>query len=209
MAGDRSVPGRTLVHVIKKLLAIFVAISLSASCGSPPRPVDLPRPVEATTVGTGDVIELHIVGEDKLPPFYTVASDGTVDLPYVKRVHVAGLEPQQISDTVRKALMAGEILTDPSVSVSVKEYNSKRVEVLGEVQKPGSFPLQPGMTLLRAISMAGGFNSIANKGHVTIRRKVKGGTRAATVSVDDIIANKIPDPPLQAGDSINVDQRVW
>jgi polysaccharide export outer membrane protein len=127
----------------------------------------------------------------------------------VKRVHAAGLEPEDLSVLVRKKLMEGEILTDPDVSVQVKEYNSKRVEVLGEVQKPGSLPLQPGMTLLRAISLAGGFNSIADKEEVTIRRKVKGRIRAATVSVKAIIDNQIPDIPLQAGDSINVGQRIW
>jgi len=188
---------------------LFGIMFFAAACGPPPRPLDLPAPIEATTVGVGDVVELHIVGEEKLPSLYTVASDGTVDLPYIKRIHVAGLEPQQIADKVRDKLIADEILTDPNVSVSVREFNSKRIEVLGEVQKPGSFALQPGMTLLRAISIAGGFNSIANKGRVTIRRKVKGGTKAAVVSVEDIMANKIPDPMLQAGDSINVEQRVF
>ena len=63
--------------------------------------------------------------------------------------------------------------------------------------------------LLRAISIAGGFTNMARKGEVTIRRKVKEGTRAATVSVESIIDNRIPDPPLQAGDSIYVPQRAF
>jgi polysaccharide export outer membrane protein len=65
------------------------------------------------------------------------------------------------------------------------------------------------MTLLRAISLAGGFNGIADKEEVTIRRKVKGSIKAVTVSVEAIIDNQIPDIPLQAGDSINVAQRIW
>jgi polysaccharide export outer membrane protein len=180
-----------------------------ACSGSRPKPVDLPAPIQTTTLGVGDVFELSIVGEERLPKVFTVASNGTVDLPYVKRVQVAGLEPEELSVIVRNKLMEGEILTNPDVSVQVKEYNSKRVEVLGEVQKPGSLPLQPGMTLLRAISLAGGFNNIADKEEVTIRRKVKGRIRAATVSVEAIINNQIPDIPLQAGDSINVGQRIW
>jgi protein involved in polysaccharide export with SLBB domain len=195
-----------LLHV---LLAASLALAAPACGGGKYKPVDLPLPVQTTTLGIGDVFELYIVGEERLPKFYTVASNGTADLPYIKRTHVVGLEPEELAELVRKKLMEGEILTNPDVSVSVKEYNSKRVEVLGEVQKPGSLPLQPGMTLLRAISLAGGFNSIADKDEVTIRRKVKGGVKAVTVSVDAIIDNKIPDVPLQAGDSINIAQRVF
>ena len=109
---------------------------------------------------------------------------------------------------MKKRLVDGQILSRPIVSVNVKEYNSKRVEVLGEVQKPGSIPLQPGMTLLRAISLSGGLTSMASKGRVTIRRRVKGTTLVVTVSVQAIIDNAIGDPPLQAGDSVYVEQRV-
>lgn len=184
-------------------------LSLVTACGAPPKQVDLPPPIESTTVGVGDVIEVEIVGEDKLPKSFTVASDGTVDLPYIKRTKIAGLEPQQVQELVRAKLIEGQILTDPSVSVSIKEYNSKRVEVLGEVQKPGSLPLTPGMTLLRAISLAGGFNPIAAKDRIVIRRRVEGRTRAVLVSVEDIMENRADDIPLQAGDSIDVKQRAF
>lgn len=190
------------------LLAIIVGGVVGCG-GSGVKPLALPPPVEVTSVGAGDVFEMRIVGEDRLPTAYTVAPDGTVDLPYIKRVKVEGLEPQEIAALVRKLLVEKEIRTDPDVTVNVKDYTSKRVEIIGEVQRPGSLPMTPGMTLLRAISIAGGFNALANKSRVTIRRKVKGATLAATVSVDDIIDNKIPDPPLQAGDSINVGQRVF
>jgi protein involved in polysaccharide export with SLBB domain len=195
-----------------KRLAVALAglLVLAIACGGAPHPIDLPQPIEATSLGVGDVFEIHIVGEDKLPTTFTVASDGSADLPYIKRIKVLGLEPQELAEAVRIKLIADEILTDPSVSVSIKEYNSKRIEILGEVQKPGSIPLQPGMTLLRAVSLCGGFNSIANKNKITIRRRIKsGGTKAATVSAEEIIDNKIPDPLLQAGDSVNVEQRVF
>lgn len=188
------------------LLAGLLLFASACSLG-PPRPLALPPPIDVATLGPGDVFEVHIVGEDKLPTAFTVAPDGTADLPYVHRVSVAGLEPQQIAEEVRIRLIRGKILADPGVSVSIKEATSKRVEILGEVQKPGSVPLQSGMTLLRAISLSGGFNAMANTGRVTIRRRVGAGTRAATVSVDDIMQNRIPDPFLQAGDSVNVESR--
>jgi polysaccharide biosynthesis/export protein VpsN len=184
-------------------------VMLVTACGAAPHPLDLPPPQEVTTLGVGDVFELHIVGEEKLPTTFTVAPDGTVDLPYVHRVQALGLEPQQLADQVRTKLIENEILVDPSVSIGMKDLNSKRIEILGEIQKPGSLPMVSGMTLLRAISMAGGFSAMANRTRVMIRRHVGTGTRAATVSVEDIMANRIPDPLLQAGDSINIEQRIF
>lgn len=184
-------------------------VTLAGCVGRTPHPIDLPAPREVTTLGPGDVFEVHIVGEEKLPTVFTVSPDGSADLPYIKRVQVAGLEPQQLSEKVRTSLIEKQILVDPSVSVSLKDLNSKRIEILGEVQKPGSLPMGSGMTLLRAISLAGGFTAMANHGKVMIRRKIQGGTKAANVSVDDIMENRIPDPPLQAGDSIDVAQRVF
>lgn len=160
-------------------------------------------------MGAGDVFEMRIVREDNLPTSFTVAPDGTVDLPYIKRVQVAGLEPQQVAEIVRQKLVEEDFLTDPIVSISVKEYNSKSVEVLGEVARPGSLKFSPGLTLLRAISLVGGFNPMAAKDTVTVRRKVDNNTRAVTISVQDIIDNVTPDIPLQAGDSINVSQRIF
>jgi len=190
------------------LLCALLVVLLGTACVSRARPVALPPPVELTTLGAGDVFELRVMGEDKAPVTFTVAPDGSVDLPLVGRLGCGGLEPQELSDLVRRRLVEEEILLRPIVSVNVKEYNSKRIEVLGEVQKPGSLPLQPGMTLLRAISLSGGLTNMAAKGRVTIRRRVKGVTQAASVSVEDIIDNRITDPALQAGDSIYVEQRV-
>jgi protein involved in polysaccharide export with SLBB domain len=190
-------------------ILLYALASILGCSGGMARPLDLPPPMEVTTLGVGDVFELHIVGEDKLPTLFTVAPDGSVDLPYIKRVQAAGLEPQQLAALVHQKLAEAQIWNDTSVSVNIKESNSKRVEILGEVARPGSIPLVTGMTLLRAISMSGGFTSMANKGRVTIRRKVQGGVRAATMSVEDVMENRIPDPLLQAGDSINVEQRVF
>jgi len=193
---------------VTRLLA-FVLIMMVSACGARAPAAQLPPPTSNTTIGVGDVFEMRIVREENLPTSFTVAPDGTVDLPYIKRVRVAGLEPQKIAEIVRTKLIEQDYLTDPIVSVSVKEYNSKRVEVLGEVARPGSLRFEPGLTLLRALSLVGGFNPMAAKDKVTVRRQVDGSTRAVTVSVQDIIDNLTPDVPLQAGDSINVAQRIF
>lgn len=199
----------TLGARARRAAAALLLVTMAGCIGRAPHAIDLPPPQEVTTLGPGDVFEVHIVGEEKLPTMFTVSPDGSADLPYVKRIQAAGLEPQQLAEQVRAKLVEMQILVDPSVSVSLKDLNSKRIEILGEVQKPGSLPMVSGMTLLRAITMAGGFSAMANHSKVMIRRRTKGGTKAATVSVDDIMENRIPDPMLQAGDSIDVAQRVF
>jgi polysaccharide biosynthesis/export protein VpsN len=171
--------------------------------------VKLPAPVETTTLGRGDVFTLEIVGEKDLPREYQVASDGTVDIPYVHRIEVEGLEPQQVARLVTQKLIEQQILKDPSVVVSVREYNSKRITVLGQVQKPGSFSLLPGMTLVQAISQAGGLSAIANRDRVNLTRKDKQAAVTVVLSFDAITEGRSPDIPLQAGDQIYVHERIF
>lgn len=191
------------------LLALALAIA-ATGCTHTAQAVNLPPPYDTTALGVGDVFELQIVGEEKLPLQFKVDSDGTVMLPLVKRVKVVGLEPQKVEDVVVEKLKTDGLLMDPVVTVKVLEYNSKRVEIIGEVQKSGSFPLDPKMSLMRLIALAGGFNPMAKKDKVSIRRQLRDGSvRAVEVNVEDIVGNLIPDVPLQAGDAISVPQRTY
>src|SRR5512134_884682 len=125
------------MHVHVRWLFVLL-LALVVACRPEPKAVNLAPPVESNSLGPGDVFTLHITGEDKLPTEYTVAPDGTVDIPYIKRVKVEGLEVQQVSELVRSELIAAQIFSDPSVSVSIKAYNSKRITVTGEVKDDGS-----------------------------------------------------------------------
>jgi len=207
MQPGQSAPKQVYVMLARSVLLLLVLVTFGCAR---PRGSTLPPPVQATSLGVGDAFELRIVGEDKLPTEFTIAADGTVDLPYVERVEVQGLEPQEIASKVKGLLIEKEILLHPSVSVVVKQYSSKRIEVQGEVKKPDAYPLEPGMTLVGAISRAGGMTGIADKDGVTIRRRTKGGkVVAARISYGAIIDNEMPDVPLQAGDTIYVEDRTF
>ncbi|MBN2195615.1 MAG: polysaccharide export protein [Polyangiaceae bacterium] len=169
----------------------------------------LALPVESNTLGPGDVLVVEIVGEKDLPTEYQVASDGTIDLPYVHRLKVEGLEPQRVQEVYRGRLIEKKVFTDPSIVVRVTAYNSKRVTVLGQVQEPGSFPLEPGITLVQAISLAGGLNSIADTDRVKLTRKTSDGAMTVVLSIRAIMDGRSPDIPLQAGDQIFVEDRVF
>lgn len=199
------------VRAIAVVLSWFLLLLAGVACG--PKVdnsrVQLPPPIESSTIGPDDIFRMQIVGEKDLPDEYQVSSDGSVDLPYVHRIQAAGLEPQALAKLIRERLVEEQILKDPSVIVAIKEYRSKKITVLGQVQKPGSFSFTSGMTLLQAVSLSGGFTSIAKTDHVNLTRKTKTGTKTVILSVDSITEGRSPDVPLQAGDGIYVGERVF
>ena len=195
------------------VVVMYWALFLVACVACGPRidnsRVQLPPPVESSTIGPDDIFRMQIVGEKDLPDEYQVSSDGSVDLPYIHRVQAAGLEPQALAKVIRERLIEQQILKDPSVIVAIKEYRSKKITVLGQVQKPGSFSYSSGMTLLQAVSLSGGFTSIAKTDRINLTRKTKSGTKTVILSVDSITDGRSPDILLQAGDGIYVGERVF
>jgi len=189
----------------------FLLALLISACGggSSERPPNLSAPVERNVIGPGDTFSLEIVGEKDLPHEYQVASDGTVDLPYIHTVKVADLEAQGVARLVRERLIAEKVLTDPSVVVQVKEYASRHVTMLGQVAKPGNYPLLPGMSLIQAISQAGGLTAVAASSHVNLTRKTAKGAQTVELDFGAIQEGKAPDVPLQAGDQIFVKERIF
>ncbi|MGC4092082.1 MAG: polysaccharide biosynthesis/export family protein [Polyangiaceae bacterium] len=190
------------------LLCLLFASACSGGGGA--QRVNLPPPSERTLVGPTDVLTMEIVGEKDLPKEYHVASDGSIDVPYVHSVQVGGLDPHEISQRVRQALKDAKVLEDPSVIVSVKEYHSQRVTLLGQVAKPGSYPFTAGLTLIQAVSLAGGLTAIADADKVTVTRKADNGkTYTAVLSAAPIMIGRAADVPLQAGDQIYVGERLF
>lgn len=192
-------------------LVLLVLSVLVAACGrNYPPPANLPPPIVNQQVGPGDVLEVVVVGEEKLPKEYEIQPDGTLDFPYAKPIAVAGLEPRAIAGAIRGELIEAKYLTDPQVQVKVKAYNSKKIQIIGQVAKPGPQPYQDGMTLVQAISTAGWFTPLADTNRVQIIRQVPPNkTVNAIVSVDAITDNARPDVKLQQGDTIKVDQRLF
>jgi polysaccharide export outer membrane protein len=195
---------------VNRFAVVSIALLIACTPSRPTASLNLPPPVPSTSVGPGDLFALSIVGEKELPTDYRVQPDGSVDLPYVGRLLVGGLEPQQIVDVYRKKLEEAKILTNPSVSLVVKEYNSKRIAVIGQITKPGQIPYTEGMKLVDALTAAGWFTPLADSNHVVLTRNLS-PTKTVTVvvSVDAITDGQQADLPLQAGDTIKVDARVF
>ncbi len=150
---------------------------------------------------------MRVFGEADLTGTYRVGPEGTIDYPLVGRVVVAGRLPNEIATTLREQLTA--FVHRPQVSVLVREMNSKRVIVYGQVQKPGTFPYTDAMTIVQAISLAGGFTSMAQRERVVISRVDKNKQEIIEINLLKISDGKAPNRFISPGDEVYVPERLF
>jgi protein involved in polysaccharide export with SLBB domain len=159
-------------------------------------------------LGPGDVFEVRVFQEPDLSGVYRVGSDGMVYFPLCGSVGVAGLQSTDVAEELEHCLAAG-YLKHPQVSIYVKEFNSKKVFVLGEVQRPGTFPFDDNMTIVQAITLAGGFSPHAEKNNTSVARLVKGQEQRFKVPVVDIGTGRAPNFVLHPGDIVFVPESLF
>lgn len=168
----------------------------------PPMP-DMQTLVQGASLGPGDVVEVRVYQEPELTGLYRVGPDGTFDFPLVGAVMADGLGPGDLAERLTQRLRDG-YLRDPQVSVFVKELNSKKIVVLGEVHKPGTFPYEDQMTIVQAVSLAGGLKTLAAKNSVVLTRVVDGEEKKFVVPFEKIGLGTETNVLLQPGDIIFV-----
>jgi polysaccharide export outer membrane protein len=153
------------------LLAALLATVAAAPPGAPDPPAVAPGAPAASLeyrVGPGDVLDVVVYGNEDLSRSTTVQTSGTVSLPLLGDVSVAGLTMPEIK-TKLTSLLARDYLVNPQVDVKVKEYQSQFVTMIGEVNSPGRKPLRGRTRLVDALVEAGGFTPRAS-GEVSISR---------------------------------------
>jgi protein involved in polysaccharide export with SLBB domain len=165
--------------------------------------------VDDTTLGAGDVFEIRVFGEKDMSGKYQVGPDGSIMFPYLGKLAVAGKEVGALEQQIATGLRDGKFLVDPQVSIMVEETKSKRVSVLGAVARPGTFPIIPGMTVVHAVSNAGGFTPLASKDDTVVTRRVEGKLERHRIPVSDVTRGDAEDFPLRAGDIVFVPERVF
>jgi protein involved in polysaccharide export with SLBB domain len=160
-------------------------------------------------LGVDDVFEVRVLAEPELTGAFRVSADGTVDFPLAGRLNVLGMRSGDVQEVITKKLRDGYI-RDPQVSVMVKEWNSRKISVLGQVQRPGPVAYFPRMTIVDAIAAAGGFTGLAAKNSVTLRREVKDGQiQRSSFPVADISEGRQPNVVVLPGDVVVVDERLF
>jgi polysaccharide export outer membrane protein len=197
---------------MRGLIRITAVMLLLAACRH--GATTTPHPVMATapdsTLGPGDTFEVTVYGEKDLSGKYQVADDGQISFPLLGALQVGGKGPNDVARLLETMLKDKGVLRDPSVSIFVTDYASKRISVVGAVSHPGSFPITAGMTVVQAISMAGGLTPIAaaNETIVTRRGADKKLQRYA-VPLERVTEGRQDDFSLQAGDIVYVPERVF
>ncbi len=159
-------------------------------------------------LGIDDTFDVRVYGEAELTGTFRVATDGTIDYPLAGRLPVAGLRTGEVQQLLITRLK-DKYLKDPQVVVTVKDRNSQKVTVLGQVSKPGMVGYYPNMTIVDAIANAGGFTGIAAKNAVNLRREVAGKIQTHIYPVADISEGRSPNVMVLPGDVLVVDERVF
>ncbi|MCH8475177.1 MAG: polysaccharide biosynthesis/export family protein [Opitutales bacterium] len=158
----------------------------------------------------GDLIQIIVFQEPDLTREVRISQNGGVQLPLIGNVQLADNTVQEATDKVFD-LYDGDFLINPQINITVLEYSQRRVNVMGEVNSPGTitFPPEESMTIIDAISRAGGPNSLGNLRRVSLMRKTEGGeVENYTINVDEIMSgNSDVLWVLQKDDTIVVPRR--
>jgi len=144
-----------------------------------------------------DAIDVQVFGEADLSKEYTISENGTISFPLLGTLKIAGLKATQIERLIIKKLRNG-FLVNPRVNVTIRGY--RPFFVSGQVQAPGSFKFEPGLTIRKALTMAGGFTERASKSKIYIVSEGQSASKPRRAKIDE---------PLRPGDVINVEESFF
>ncbi len=157
-----------------------------------------PSSLSVYKLGVGDVISVQVVGEDDLKREKVRLSDaGTLSFPYLGEIRVRGLTVGELESLITQGLQ-GRYLLNPQVTVTMHEYRNFFVN--GLVEKPGGYPFIPGLTVRKAISLAGGFKERAAKERINVIHEDDLKGNAKRISLDS---------PVKPGDILTVEESFF
>jgi polysaccharide export outer membrane protein len=197
------------------LSAMLFAAGILAQSSDPPKAADNkadkpPETVRETgvapdyVIGADDTLHISVWKEPDLSEQLPVRPDGKISMPLLNDVQAAGRTPLQLGNDITAGLK--KFITDPQVTVVVTIINSQRVFILGEVNRAGAYPLLPNMTVLQALSSAGGFTIYASLKKIYVLRIEDGKQVKHPFNYKDVLAGKAADQNIlvKAGDTIVV-----
>ncbi|MGB6378337.1 MAG: polysaccharide biosynthesis/export family protein [Syntrophobacteria bacterium] len=139
-------------------------------------------------IGPGDLLSIDIWKEPELSKQVSVRLDGKISLPLVNDIDAASLTSAELRNKLTEQYK--DFVDVPEVSVTVVQSNSKKIYILGKVKLPGEYPLQKHMTVVQAISLAGGLDQWADTGDLKLLRKINGVERTFQLDYDAIVSGE-------------------
>jgi polysaccharide export outer membrane protein len=166
--------------------------STTAANQTPAAPTNAPAPsipIPADyVIGPDDVLTIFFWREKDLSGDVSVRPDGRISLPLINEVEAAGLTPEQLR--VRLTAAADKYIEAPTVTVVVKQINSRKVFITGQIAKPGAYPIMGPTTVLQLITMAGGVQEYADDEHIQILRTQNGRSVSLRFNYDEVKRGK-------------------
>ena len=155
-------------------------------------------------IGEQDLLEIKVFDVEELDQVVRVAGDGSITMPLLGRLEVAGLTKTEVEEMIA-ALLADQFVRDPQVTVFIKEYESRKVAVSGAVREPGTYEMLGDKTLLEMVSMAGGLDKELGE-EIIIFRRNETGTERIAVDLDRLVYRADPEVNIDVlpGDIIYV-----
>jgi polysaccharide export outer membrane protein len=155
-------------------------------------------------LGPYDVLTVLFWRDKDMSGEVAVRPDGRISLPLLNDIQAAGLTPEQLRDVITKA--AAKYVDDPTVTIVVKEINSRRVFITGQVTKRGQYSLTGPTTVLQLIAMAGGVLEYADAKHIVVMRTVNGQSQSLPFNYKDVVRRKNlkQNIELKSGDTVVV-----
>ena len=179
-------------RLVRLIALAFIAICFSGHAVAQNQAVSDQYQLQA-----GDVISIQVFDEPDLTMEATVGQSGAINYSYLGSVEVAGKSPEQLTDDITGKLRDG-YLKNPSVNITVLKYRSFFVD--GQVRRPGSYGYEPGLTLAKALSLAGGLTDRASRRKIFLTRDVGGNRNRYKVELSQ---------PIEPGDVIEIEERFF
>lgn len=199
--GGFSTRGTHVLGSLARVAMLLVMLSFDASAFADETPnTAVDSTPSVYVLGAGDQVSIQVFGESELSVQTRIAANGRLTYPFLGEIEVAGMTSRQLENKIVNGLK-GDFLVDPKVSVTITEY--RPIFVNGQVKSPGSFPYQPGLTVRKAVSLAGGLTERASEKRVSVISeddKQKGRSKGRSVRMDDMVG---------PGDIITVDESFF
>ena len=181
----------------------------------PTTPIETPKAMAASsdnaglaidpksfTLGIEDVVQIEVWGDERLSSVQVIRPDGKIAMKLIGEIQVAGLTPERLRETIKQAV--SEIVQRPDVTIKVLQVNSRKFTLVGEVLRPGQFPLIAPIKVFDAVNMGSGFKDFANKKDIRIFRN--GGKEILKFNYEQVMKGKKLEQNVlvEAGDTIIV-----